>query len=201
VRIPTSSLRRVQRGAVLFIALIVLVAMSLAGLALMRGVDTGTLIASNLAFKQGATMAGDLGVERARTWLIANSGATLDNDQPAVTDGTGYWATWQTNVDLIGDDPAKPDFDWGTAVDAGTDAAGNQVSYVIQRLCYGSGPPSSTGGPCVSSTIATSSAPSSKGAAQVGSLAFTAQTSAFYRVTVKVTGPRNTVSYVQAVVY
>ena len=46
----------------LLAALIVLVAMSLAGLALMRGVDTGTLIASNLAFKQSATAAGDLGV-------------------------------------------------------------------------------------------------------------------------------------------
>ena len=34
-----------QRGAVLFIALIVLVAMSLAGIALIRGVDTANLIA------------------------------------------------------------------------------------------------------------------------------------------------------------
>jgi Tfp pilus assembly protein PilX len=41
------------RGAVLFIALIVLVAMTLAGIAIMRSVDTATLIAGNLAFKQG----------------------------------------------------------------------------------------------------------------------------------------------------
>jgi type IV pilus assembly protein PilX len=41
-------LRR-ERGAILFIALIVLVAMSLAGIALMRSVDTNVLIAGNLA--------------------------------------------------------------------------------------------------------------------------------------------------------
>jgi Tfp pilus assembly protein PilX len=56
--------RRAQQGVVLFIALIVLVAMSLAGIALMRSVDTNVLIAGNLAFRQGATMAGDWGIGR-----------------------------------------------------------------------------------------------------------------------------------------
>jgi Tfp pilus assembly protein PilX len=46
---------RRQRGAILFIALIVLVAMSLAGIALMRSVDTNVLIAGNLAFRQSAS--------------------------------------------------------------------------------------------------------------------------------------------------
>ena len=41
-----------QRGVVLFIALIALVAMSLAAVALVRSVDTATIIAGNLAFKQ-----------------------------------------------------------------------------------------------------------------------------------------------------
>ena len=43
---------RAQQGVILFIALIVLVAMSLAGIALMRSVDTNVLIAGNLAFRQ-----------------------------------------------------------------------------------------------------------------------------------------------------
>ena len=47
-----------QSGVVLFIALIVLVAMSLAGVALVRSVDTNLLIAGNLAFKQGDTCVG-----------------------------------------------------------------------------------------------------------------------------------------------
>ena len=43
-----------QRGVVLFIALIVMVAMSLAAIALFRSVDTANLVAGNQAFKQGA---------------------------------------------------------------------------------------------------------------------------------------------------
>lgn len=60
-----------QRGLVLFFALIALVAMTLAALALVRSVDTTTLISGNLAFKQAATTSGDEGVEAAMTWLAA----------------------------------------------------------------------------------------------------------------------------------
>ena len=154
--------RRAQRGAVLFIALIVLVAMSLAGLALMRGVDTGTLIASNLAFKQSATAAGDLGIEAGRGWLMSNGGPPLYVDIP----GSAYYSTFQTNVDLVGGDPTKTPFDWGTAASAGTDAAGNQVSYVIQRLCELPGDPASVN--CIRASGATSTSSSTKGAATYG---------------------------------
>ncbi|MCE3000272.1 MAG: hypothetical protein LW892_10630, partial [Betaproteobacteria bacterium] len=54
-----------ERGVVLFTALIVLVAMTLAGIALMRRVDSGTLIAANQAFRQAATHIADLGIEAA----------------------------------------------------------------------------------------------------------------------------------------
>ena len=188
--------RRAQRGAVLFIALIVLVAMSLAGLALMRGVDTGTLIASNLAFKQSATAAGDEGIEAGRTWLLNNSGgSTLYTDIPA----SAYYATMQDNLDLIGADPTKTAFDWTTAASAGTDNAGNTVSYVIQRLCSGSGNPA--GVDCIRTTGGSATSGSTKGAASYGGFAITAPAGAFYRITARVKGPRNTISYVQATVY
>ncbi len=51
-----------QRGAVLLIALIVLVAMTLAGIAMMRSVDTGILVSGNMAFRQSATLAADAGI-------------------------------------------------------------------------------------------------------------------------------------------
>lgn len=188
----THAARRAQRGAVLFIALIVLVAMSLAGLALMRGVDTGVLIANNLAFKQAATMAGDLGIEAARSWLLANAGGNLQVDQPAVANGNGYWSTSQDALDLI------KVYDWTTAVNVGTDAAGNQVSYVIQRLCDASGPTTAVN--CMKSSSSTT-APSSHGQASYGTYAIAAPTDAYYRVTVRVVGPRNTVSFVQATMY
>jgi len=202
MRTAATSLRRAQRGAVLFISLIVLVAMSLAGLAMMRGVDTGALIANNLAFKQGATTAGDAGIEAARTWLMANTGATLYNDQPGVTNGTGYWATWQQGLDFTGTDAdTTNNFDWSTrAVALAADAAGNQVSYVIHRMCDATGNPASIN--CIRVTDSTgSTAGGSKGAAAFGTYAITSPSQAFFRITVRVIGPRNTVSYVQAVVY
>jgi Tfp pilus assembly protein PilX len=184
--------RRAQRGAVLFIALIVLVAMSLAGLALMRGVDTGALIASNLAFKESATAAGDLGVEAARTWLIANAGPNLQSDQPTIAGGQGYWSTSQDALDLINA------YDWSTSVTVGTDAAGNQVQYVIQRLCDTSGPTTSSN--CLKSSASTT-AGSSKGGATYGTYGLGSPTDAYYRITVKVTGPRYSVSYVQVTMF
>ena len=88
-----------QRGAVLFIALIVLVAMSLTGIALMRSVDTNLLVAGNLAFRQGATAAGDWGVESARSYLkttLIASQSALDVDNPAAA----YYSTWQQALDM-----------------------------------------------------------------------------------------------------
>jgi Tfp pilus assembly protein PilX len=60
-----------QRGVVLFFTLIALVVMSLAAVALIRSVDTSTMIAGNLAFKQSATTSGDGGIEAAVSWLAA----------------------------------------------------------------------------------------------------------------------------------
>jgi len=194
------SLRR-QQGVVLFIALIVLVAMSLAGIALVRSVDTGTIIASNLAFRQNATHVGDIGIEKARSWLLLNS-KTLNADQPTVSDGIGYWSTLQSGIDLLGNDPSKTDFVWnsgGVSVTTPTPPAGYVVRYVIHRLCSASGAPTDTG--CVKSAETSSSTSSTKGAAAYGSYGISASTSAMYRVTVKVNGPRNSTSYVQAVVY
>lgn len=197
VVVRTAVPRARQAGVVLFIALIVLVAMSLAGIAMMRSVGTGALIANNLAFKQGATLAGDWGIEAARSWLMTNSsGNTLYNDNPAVA----YYSTWQSTVDLLGQNPGMTAFDWNTAVTVGTDAASNTVKYVIQRLCDSPGDPASVN--CVKSTSVGAAATSStKGAAGYGGYAISIPTNAYYRITVKVTGPRNTVSYVQATVY
>jgi Tfp pilus assembly protein PilX len=184
---------RRERGAVLFIALIVLVAMSLAGIALIRGVDTTNLIAGNLAFKQGATLGGDWGAEQARAWLQAQTAATLYNDVPG-----RYSAAMQTGVDFTGTDPSAPDFDWNAnSFDAGADPAGNQVRYVIHRMCELAGNPGSVN--CVR-TSAGGTVGGTRGGATYGSAALPSTSQIYYRITAKVTGPRNTVSYVQVMV-
>lgn len=194
--------RRAQEGVVLFIALIVLVAMSLAGLALMRSVDTGALIAANLGFKQSSLAVGDLGAEVARTWLMSASSTTLENDSP----GDAYYATFQSGLDLLGNDPdtSKPDYNWSSAkeVTAPVPPAGYTVRYVIHRLCGGTGKPTDATANCVTAAATgTTTQSGTKGAAAYGTYAISTTTNAFYRITVQVTGPRNALSYVQTTVF
>jgi type IV pilus assembly protein PilX len=202
---------RRQGGVVLFIALIILVAMALAGIALVRSVDTGVIVAGNIAFKQGATLAGDQGLEAARAWLMANK-ANLNSDRIAAG-ASAYYANWQAGFDLTGTDPdtSKPDFDWkgvGLEVTA-NDGAGNRVRYVIHRLCANSGvSPAATS--CVRVSAA-SGGGGAKGGEYGGRRGYEAggetggfnlaSTLVYYRVTVRVDAPRNTVSYVQALLY
>ena len=200
----TRSLRRAQQGVVLFIALIVLVAMSLAGIALIRNVDSGQVIAGNLAFRQAAMHVGDIGIEAGRTWLLAQSSTTLYSDTPGVTGGGGYYANWAENLDLIGNKTTttSDDYNWGTAIAVTTPAppTGYAVSYVIHRLCKQTGDPASV--TCVKLTgAASSSETGTKGAAAFGSMAISVPSITTYRITARVVGPRNAVSYVQAVVY
>jgi type IV pilus assembly protein PilX len=67
-RLATASSNR-QQGVVLLVALIVLVALTLAGVALVRSVDTANLVAGNLSFHQSAIQAGERSTELAVTWL------------------------------------------------------------------------------------------------------------------------------------
>lgn len=147
--------QRQEQGVALLVAMIALVVMSLAGVALLRSVDTSALIAGNLAFRQGATNAGDAGVETARTWL-ANNSAALESDNAAA----GYYATRMNaggvdgrGIDLTGSRTASTadDVRWVKADDsvasgqytpaciAAKDEAGNKICYVIHRLCVQTG--------------------------------------------------------------
>lgn len=200
---------RAQRGVILFIALIVIVAMALAGLALVRSVDTNVIVAGNIAFKQAATNAGDEGLEAARTWLLANK-STLSDDQMAPP-ASAYWSNWQATADLTGNDSSKADYDWNSnslEVTAG-DTAGNRVRYVIHRMCADSNKTSSST-TCVKVSSTTTGALASggeysgrrgyEGGGSSSGFSLTA-TTVYYRITVRVDGPRNTTSYVQALMY
>ena len=181
---------RAQRGVVLFIALVVLVAMTLAGLAMFRQVGTGVTIAGNLAFKANATSVADMGVESGRTWLMAQGGATLQSDLVP-----GYYSSWQAAFN-----PAT--FDWtnnATLVTA-DDGTGNEVRYVVHRMCKTAGlTVNDPNQQCV--TIGSAAAGGSRGGGGYGLQALSNTTQPFFRVTVRTAGPRNTVSYVQAIMY
>jgi type IV pilus assembly protein PilX len=172
-----------QRGVVLFIALIVLVAMTMAGIAIMRSVDTGNLISGNVAFKQGTLQAGDNGANTAITYLEANAyTGNLDNDDPA----EAFYS--------VATEP--PDWGsqavWDNAKLVGTDANGNTVEYLIHRLCEDPGAPGGVN--CAKSQKTGGEAGNSQGA---WGASFQAQPMVLYRVTTRVTGPRDTTSIIQ----
>ncbi|MFN3374716.1 MAG: hypothetical protein ACK44M_14260, partial [Chloroflexus sp.] len=62
----------------LIIALIALVAMTLAAIGLVRSHSAGSLIAGNMAFKQDTLQATDRAFEMALDWLAANLSSTAE---------------------------------------------------------------------------------------------------------------------------
>jgi type IV pilus assembly protein PilX len=175
-----------QSGVVLFISIIVLLAMSLAGLALMRSVSSGVLVAGNVSFKRAAASASDLGVELGREWLNVNANRLTSDaaDQ-------GYFASWDT-----GFDPLR--FDWDRTRGR-TDPQGHDVRFVIHRLCD----------PAAVGRVPDSLRCSMAGSGIAGSTMRTAlyqdkalggNDGVYYRITARVTGVRGTTSYAQALV-
>jgi len=209
---------KTQRGVVLLLALIMLVAMTLAGIVLYRQLGSGLIIARNLGFKRTAAVAADRGIEMARTWLVAQGSATLEQGDVA----NAYYPGW-CNVSLspgtppipdadnngvpdnCGSTPAPSEFDpltynWSNAVVAtNDDGAGNEVRYVIHRLCQVPGAVNAAGQQCV--TIGSTLAGGSHGAASYGAQALSNTFQPYFRVTSRVLGPTNTVVYTQAVMY
>ena len=193
--------RRDQQGVVLITALIVLIAMMLAAVGLMRAGLTTNRVSGNLAFRQSATQSTDVGVETAVAWLENNnSGVSLQ--QNIDIDGAhpiGYFASRQDPAagqswEQYWNDVLKPT---RRVNELATDAVtGNKVSYVIQRLCNAVGDPNAGIG-CATSPDSTGSEGNSQGS---GVTALLTSSKLYYRITVRVEGPRNTVSLVQAVV-
>lgn len=182
-----------QRGVVLFIALIVIVAMMLAGAALMRSVDTGSVIAGNFAFKQATIQAVDAGIEAAYNATFnrvsaSSTSASVAHQyyptlQPLAPDGTPTGISWASapSIDL-------------------TATNGNRVQYVIERMCApmpGGAVPSSDPDVIANCVTEPASAPP---CVRAPCAPWTASQKVNYRVTVRVVGPRNTVTMAQSVI-
>lgn len=203
---------RGQQGIVLVLALIVLAAMSLAAIGLMRGVLGSNRVAGNLAFQQAAVQAADVGVETAVAWLEQKTAETAQNNPapapatPAnklynnISKGASEAYSYVATRADPGSTQTWENF-WQTLVTAEVvntlpaDATGNTVAFVIHRLCADAGEPTASrceAAPVLPTAVATSSKSSTiklKEASQV-----------YYRITVRVQGPRNATSFIQAIV-
>jgi Tfp pilus assembly protein PilX len=194
-------LPRRERGVVLMIALIVLVALTLAGLSMVRTVDTGSTIAGNFAFRQAALSAADSGVEAAFGVLNGSAGNGVVQSAPDNLVANKYYPVMQA-TDANG---IPTGITWSSAytlsdVPAGVTAVtvptGYDVRFVIERMCAGAYPVTDVAGKCVNERTTDASG----GSVGIGRPRFTGATKTNYRVTVRVEGPRNTVSVAQAIV-
>lgn len=211
-RIFSSVVYHRQKGVVLLIALIVLVAMTLAGIALVRSVDTGNMVAGNLAFKQGATLAGDAGTESAIAWLTPLNGSTTLYVNNAAK---GYYATSQATLDPTNklSSATMSAVDWDDNNCSGLTFAtcvkpapaitvgDNAVSYIIHRLCQTETDPNSVGNTCVTYQSSNSTSPK-RGELKYGEdKRFEPLPGPYYRIISRVKGPRNTVSFVETMIH
>jgi Tfp pilus assembly protein PilX len=182
------------------IALIILVALTIGGIALVRSVDTSNLISGNLAFQQSTTRSGEAGTEDAIQSVIeASTLLALEAD-----DFTKAYAASTPASGAPGNPASAADWaqQWGSTFanrvhTLPTDAAGNTASYTIQRLCLGAGDPGlqSTGCSSYSQTSSLTGQDQSSGSAVLAR-----PTQYLYRITTRVAGPRNTVSFIQTIV-
>lgn len=184
-----------QRGVVLVIALIVLVAMTLVAIGTLRSVDTGNVVAGNLGFKQATLNGTDQAVETAYRYLATNLGSVvLQNDlKPGYASSVpAQEPNWTNAADNV----------WTDALCMNSctpDANGNTMYYIIHRMCSEANTAYNGGTNQCHMTLPSGGA-TTGGSMLVGAAEFKGNPQLYYRITAKVVGPRNSVSIVQAVI-
>jgi len=176
-----------QRGVVLFVTLIVLVALAMAALALLRSTDVAGLVAGNLSFKRSALNATDLGVRAATAYVVG-----LGND--TTTPAGGCYSANQLDADaaglplVLGDATAfalaHP------ACQTTAAATGDRIYFFTERLCPLAGVPAYDS-QCASGHLLQSGR-------DTGRSPLT-EVRPLYRTTVRVDGPRATTSFSQVI--
>lgn len=198
-----------QGGVVLFIALIVMVAMSLAAIALIRSVDTTNAIVGNLAFRMASILPANASIEQAASALFSDADiATIVHipDKTQNLPAENYFAC-RLKEPLCAGSPedargvpaplqkkstAKALLKQFDANDSATGTNDTQVTYVIERMCLEGAGKAATPGNCDLLTpkgiLGNTLGEQDPGFARLP----------YYRVTVRVDGPQNTTSFVQA---
>jgi Tfp pilus assembly protein PilX len=167
-----------ERGAALLVTLVVMALMVLGVLSFTRSADTANLIAGNTAFKQAATQAAEVGLDAAARYI-----ATLADRDTAVPGR--YYPTPQP----IDANELPTGIDWAALPSEAV--GGFRVQHVVERLCSVT--------PVVDPVIECAGRTSpAQGSQKAGAPMLQGQPVIYYRATVRVTGPRNAESLVQA---
>ena len=197
---PPARPRR-QRGVVLIFTLIVLLILTIGAVALMRSMQNSLSSAGNLAFRRDLVNQGEQAVSTVLTEFqaggILSSSAVTNSDLisanykstilPANNQGVPSILFNDTNFPTVG----------SVANDINVTNDFVTIRYVIDRLCNPpGGVPTSSGGAATSALCVQSSAGSQDVDARRGQ-GVPAPTATVYRLSVRVTGPRNTQIFLQ----
>lgn len=212
VQINSALIARRQYGMSLMVVMVSLVVLSIGAVGLIRMVDTSSLVAGNMAFKQSTTITADSATERALLWMQGAADLTTDNA------AQGYYATSLTDLDATGRSAvvtrALVDWEDNNCAFAATGSfascrapspavtAGDYTTrFIIARMCKLTGSIDGAGNSCIK-PIKMTMASGGKGAigySEPGSTPVSALP--YYRVIVRSIGPRNTISFTETYVH
>jgi type IV pilus assembly protein PilX len=170
---------RAQRGVTMIVVLILMTVMLLGGIALSRMTEVSTLASGNSAFREASLQASEIGINTAYAAVKTLADENLDT-------GNWYFATT-----LAQDANGQPTVTWGTAPEITVGAY--SVRYVVDRVCTGALPVTDPLRQCLV-----------KQEPQISSSTDRERpdppTARQFRLTVRVAGPKNTETLVQALV-
>lgn len=181
-----------ERGMVLLAVLVVLVVTLLAGMGVLRAVQTGNAMAGNFSFHQAAMQASDRAITDALSEVAnrvaAGQGNTgLPNRYLNVIDGTVNAMGVPASVDWA--QVRCVDEKGALVSDCAADDGNYRIQYVVERRCSGNPDFSDIGD--IRSRCEYEPSPTAGSATTIALL---------YRVLVRVRGPRGTESWFEAMV-
>ena len=170
-----------QKGVTLLVVLMLMSVMLLGGLALARLTEIGSLASGNSGYREASLQASEVGINTAyaAVKVLANEEANASN---------WYWATVQAADATTG----IPNVTWTSAPEVTVGLY--SVRYVVERMCN-TAPVSNTLRQCLVKQI-----PQSPESAVYGLEALDPPNSRQFRITVRVTGPKDTETWVQSLV-
>jgi Tfp pilus assembly protein PilX len=207
---PTRSQRTAQRGVVLFITLVVLVALALGALAMFRGSLGASMVATNVVYRQAALNLADNGVQLATAAIQAKAAAGQINADDNVN---GYFsaipanepasysdaAIWSCGADAVCPTATQICSSNSACINDVTKGQGLTVYYKVHRMCTVPNAAYNAANNRCALTVTTGGT-SPGGSLGVGATQFTGNPTLYFRITTRVDGPRNTRMVTQTVV-
>ena len=192
--------KKYQSGIVLVVTLIALVILMLASIALIRSTESSSLIAGSIGFKRDMINQAERTMPVIRTRFISG---TLSNDTVRNSNlvGANYsaaiLATDATGIPTVLANKTTFDTTYGSNNISDTTAA-ITVRYVIDRMAFAAGPITVTNN--LLGTSVTDEGGNVKGIQGVGGSGgkVTGSDRALYRISMRVSGPRNAETYIQS---